>query len=65
MPTSSTDITIHALVGKSTHYILAWNTFEEKPLTELFAHFKRLQFLSVNDEKSRTVTLAFKFDVRC
>lgn len=60
----SADITVDALFGKTTHYILAWDLFEGKPLMELFAHFRRQQFLSNSDEKTQTVTLAFKFDVR-
>jgi len=63
MPISlSTDITIGAIVG-STHYILAWNAFENGELVELFNHFSSNRYLSAGAKKQREVTLAFKFDV--
>ena len=64
MPASfSTDVTIGALSGKSTHYILTWDSFENKPLIELFNHFRIHHYLPKGSQDSRTVTLAFKFDV--
>ena len=61
----STEITIGALSGKSTHFALAWDAFDNKKLLDLFDHFYTHQLLP--EKKTgpgrRTVTLAFKFDV--
>lgn len=61
----STEITIGALLGKSTHYALTWDTFENKRLLDLFTHFHVHQYLPEKKASAdrRTMMLAFKFDV--
>jgi hypothetical protein len=61
----STEITIGALVGKSSHYLLTWDDFESKPLIDLFKYYQVNQYLpeKKTGPSRRTVMLAFKFDV--
>lgn len=59
----STSITIGAIAGKGTHYLLMWDSFVDSQLIKLFDHFHRHEYLPKASQDNRTVTLAFKFDV--
>ena len=63
IPVFSTNIMIGALIGKTTHFILTWDPFEDKQLVKLFNHFSLHHYFPKTGQDSQTVTLAFKFDV--
>jgi len=51
------------MAGKGTHYLLTWDTFDDKELVKLFNYFHRNGYLPKTRQDDRTVTLSFKFDV--